>query len=91
MIALAEEHRASLISKLEIVVLSLIRSRIAGLYATVGCHPCSAKQFNEYPGGPDAYLDALAEVIEKNLGGKKGRGKVVAIGETGLGALFRGG
>ena len=59
---------------------------LAGLYATVGCHPCSAKQFDEYPGGPDGYLDALAEVIEKNLGGRRGDGKVVAIGETGLGA-----
>lgn len=58
---------------------------LAGLYATVGCHPCSAKQFDEYPGGPEAYLDALEEVIEKNLGGMKGKGKVVAVGETGLG------
>lgn len=56
----------------------------AGLYSTVGCHPCSAHEFDTFPEGPEAYLAALTEVIASNIGGKKGKGRVVAIGETGL-------
>ncbi|KAF9244544.1 hypothetical protein BU15DRAFT_85921 [Melanogaster broomeanus] len=52
-----------------------------GLYATVGCHPTRSKEFDEYPGGPEAYLLALDKLIGGNLNGK---GRVVAIGECGL-------
>jgi TatD DNase family protein len=52
------------------------------LYATVGCHPTRSSQFDKYKGGPDAYLKALSDLIQANLNGK---GRVVAIGECGLG------
>ncbi|EGO25736.1 hypothetical protein SERLADRAFT_369120 [Serpula lacrymans var. lacrymans S7.9] len=51
------------------------------LYATVGCHPTRSKEFEQYPNGPDAYLQALDDLIQKNL---LGNGRVVAIGECGL-------
>ena len=54
-----------------------------GFYATVGCHPTRAKQFDDFKGGPTAYLAALDRLIEENLAGK---GRAVAIGECGLGA-----
>ncbi|ORY88049.1 tatD related DNase [Leucosporidium creatinivorum] len=53
----------------------------AGLYATTGCHPCRAQEFDTFPGGPDAYLEALAKVIEENKGPE---GRVLAVGECGL-------
>jgi hypothetical protein len=53
-----------------------------GFFATVGCHPTRSKEFDEYPGGPEAYLQALDSLISANLHGK---GRVVAIGECGLG------
>lgn len=49
-------------------------------YATVGVHPCSANQFDTYPGGPDALLLALKEVAVE----AKEAGHVVAFGEIGL-------
>lgn len=61
------------------------------LYCTVGCHPTRSAEFGQAKGGPAAYLEELAKVIEKNLGGvhavstEKGKGKVVAVGECGLG------
>lgn len=55
---------------------------IQGLYATVGCHPTRSKQFDQFKGGPDAYLQALDKLIETNLAGV---GRVVAVGECGLG------
>ena len=49
-------------------------------YATVGVHPCSAKQFDEFEGGPSALLSEL-----KNLAmDSKHSGHVVAFGEIGL-------
>jgi TatD DNase family protein len=48
-----------------------------GFFATVGCHPTRSKEFDEYPGGPEAYLQALDSLISANLHGK---GRVVAIG-----------
>lgn len=49
-------------------------------YATVGVHPCTAKQFDENPSGPDWMLqeiEALAEAAKKS-------GHAVAFGEIGL-------
>lgn len=61
-----------------------------GLYATVGCHPTRSAEFDKYRGGPDAYLQDLDKLIERNI---EGKGRVVAIGECGLGmdrrVLFR--
>ena len=57
-------------------------SSTPGLYATIGCHPTRSKEFDQYPGGPDAYLLALDKLIGDNL---RPNGRVVAIGECGLG------
>lgn len=57
-----------------------------GLYATVGCHPTRSTEFDKFKGGPDAYLSGLEALISKHRGGK---GRVVAIGECGLGASFQ--
>ena len=59
-------------------------ARQHNFYATVGCHPTRSAQFEQFKDGPDAYLGALDEVIQENL---KGKGRVVAVGECGLGAL----
>lgn len=53
-----------------------------GFYATIGCHPTRSKQFDEFPGGPEAYLEKLDELIAAHL---EGKGRVVAVGECGLG------
>ena len=53
-----------------------------GFYATVGCHPTRSSEFDKFEGGPEAYLAELDKVIAANLVGK---GRVVAIGECGLG------
>ena len=50
------------------------------IYATVGVHPCSAKQFDKHPEGPDAYLQKLENLA---LEGKR-KGLVTAFGEVGL-------
>jgi hypothetical protein len=55
---------------------------LSGLYATVGCHPTRSTEFDKFRGGPDAYLLALDSLIANNL---TGPGRVVAIGECGLG------
>ncbi|KAK7468712.1 hypothetical protein VKT23_003215 [Stygiomarasmius scandens] len=52
-----------------------------GLYATVGCHPTRSAEFDKFEGGPEAYLQALDELVKGNLTGK---GRAVAIGECGL-------
>ncbi|KAK4610722.1 Deoxyribonuclease Tat-D [Fulvia fulva] len=49
-------------------------------YATVGVHPCSAKQFLKHKGGDDQLLQELKELA---LEGKK-NGTVAAFGEIGL-------
>ncbi|OQE00066.1 hypothetical protein PENVUL_c059G07943 [Penicillium vulpinum] len=49
-------------------------------YATVGVHPCQAKLFDEYPGGPSKMLDELRTLaIEATQSGH-----AVAFGEIGL-------
>jgi TatD DNase family protein len=58
-----------------------------GLFATAGCHPTRSTEFDKYHGGPEAYLDALDKLIEENM---KGNGRVVAVGECGLGSDFQG-
>lgn len=49
-------------------------------YATVGVHPCSAKQFDNFPGGPSALISALGELAKTS----KAAGYTVAFGEIGL-------
>ncbi|KAF2199688.1 deoxyribonuclease tatD [Delitschia confertaspora ATCC 74209] len=49
-------------------------------YATVGVHPCSAKQFDEYPGGPSALISALRNLAKESVAS----GQTVAFGEIGL-------
>ena len=57
-------------------------ARQHGFYATVGCHPTRSSQFDEWKSGPEGYLGELDKLIEEN---KKGKGRVVAVGECGLG------
>ena len=53
----------------------------AGLcYATVGVHPCSAKTFDTYKGGPSALLQELETFAIDS----KNAGYAVAFGEIGL-------
>ncbi|KAL6707946.1 hypothetical protein ACN47E_003620 [Coniothyrium glycines] len=49
-------------------------------YATVGVHPCSAKQFDTHPEGAEKLLSELRDLA---IEGKK-CGRVVAFGEIGL-------
>ncbi|KAK7532310.1 tatD-related DNase [Phyllosticta citribraziliensis] len=49
-------------------------------YATVGVHPCSAKQFDEHAGGPDALLAELRALATA----ARDEGVAVAFGEIGL-------
>ncbi|KAL1968811.1 hypothetical protein VTN77DRAFT_1172 [Rasamsonia byssochlamydoides] len=49
-------------------------------YATVGVHPCQAKLFDSFPGGPSKLLEQLKELALKS----KESGEAVAFGEIGL-------
>lgn len=49
-------------------------------YATVGVHPCSTQDFDEFPDGPDALLVQLKTLAETS----RQRGQAVAFGEFGL-------
>ncbi|EGD91412.2 hypothetical protein H112_01216 [Trichophyton rubrum D6] len=58
----------------------LAREHSGLCYATVGVHPCSAKLFDSYAGGPEKYL---AEIKALALSAKES-GHAVAFGEIGL-------
>ncbi|KAK0506264.1 hypothetical protein EDD18DRAFT_1122688 [Armillaria luteobubalina] len=86
--AMLERARAAGVKSMIITGGSLHESREAlrlaethGLYATVGCHPTRSGQFDKFRGGPEAYLEALDELLEQH---KQGKGRVVAVGECGL-------
>lgn len=49
-------------------------------YATVGVHPCQAKTFDSFPGGPSKLLEELKELALES----KKAGLAVAFGEFGL-------
>ncbi|KAL6236123.1 hypothetical protein BDW75DRAFT_229810 [Aspergillus navahoensis] len=49
-------------------------------YATVGVHPCQAKLFDSFPGGPERMLDELRSLALE----AKQAGQAVAFGEFGL-------
>ena len=49
-------------------------------YATVGVHPCAAKTFEKYPGGPNALLSELKTLALES----KKAGTATAFGEIGL-------
>jgi TatD DNase family protein len=55
---------------------------IIDVYATIGCHPTRSNDFNNFPGGPSKYLQALDKLIKEHVSGP---GRVVAVGECGLG------
>lgn len=58
---------------------------VTGLYATIGCHPTRSSEMSNYPeSGVEGYLAALDRVISEHLSGV---GRVVAVGECGLGIL----
>lgn len=50
----------------------------------MGCHPTRTTDFEKHKGGPEGYLKDLEDVISANL---TGQGRVVALGELGLGML----
>ncbi|EFE31467.1 uncharacterized protein ARB_01615 [Trichophyton benhamiae CBS 112371] len=58
----------------------LAREHSGLCYATVGVHPCSAKLFDSYAGGPEKYL---AEIKALAMSAKES-GHAVAFGEIGL-------
>ncbi|KAF2461527.1 deoxyribonuclease tatD [Lineolata rhizophorae] len=49
-------------------------------YATVGVHPCAAKQFDTHPGGPSALMSSLRALAQRAALS----GHAVAFGEIGL-------
>ncbi|GAA5944906.1 3'-5'-exodeoxyribonuclease [Sporobolomyces koalae] len=58
-----------------------LASKYEGLFATVGCHPCRATEMEKFPGGIEAYVEQLDEIIRTHSGPN---GKVLAVGECGL-------
>ncbi|KAJ5176303.1 Deoxyribonuclease Tat-D [Penicillium canariense] len=58
----------------------IARSYPGFCYATVGVHPCQAKLFDEYPGGPSKMIEDLRKLALES----KEAGFTVAFGEIGL-------
>lgn len=54
---------------------------LENVFSTVGVHPTRCNVFDEYSQGPDDYMESLLEIAQEG----KSKGKVVAIGECGLG------
>ncbi|PWN23650.1 hypothetical protein BCV69DRAFT_264867 [Microstroma glucosiphilum] len=58
------------------------------LLCTIGCHPTRSTEFDKHEEGPEAYLQALSQLIKEHSivtqGKGKGKGKAVAVGECGL-------
>ena len=87
--AMLERSRAAGVRSMIITGGSLHESKEAlelasqlAFYATIGCHPTRSKEFEEFPAGPAGYLEELDKLIAAHLTGK---GRVVAVGECGLG------
>lgn len=59
-------------------VLAVAASR-PGLYATAGCHPTRSTELVQHADGAAAYIDMLRKLVDANPG------RIVAIGECGLG------
>lgn len=78
---LANQHGQSRSSSLSLAALTSLSAD--AFYCTVGCHPCTATEPSKHPGGIDGYVDDLDEVITADLKGKR---RVRAVGECGLGA-----
>ena len=58
-----------------------LAERYPGLcYATIGVHPCQARSFEKYQGGPDALLSQLRQLAHDS----KAAGTATAFGEIGL-------
>ena len=57
----------------------------ARLFCTVGVHPTRCGEFDSHPGGPDGLQAELTAVLKEG----QALGKVVAVGECGLGANLR--
>jgi TatD DNase family protein len=81
-LSLAKEYGIQFNPCLEICVSTSTDPSLTGMFATVGCHPTRSKEFETHKDGPAAYLSALEALIQTNL---TGRGRVVALGECGLG------
>ncbi len=62
---------------------SLKLTPVSDLHATAGCHPTSTSEIDKHKGGADAYFAELDELITAEKA--KGDGRLVAIGEIGLG------
>lgn len=60
--------------------IELAEKYLGRCYATVGVHPCSAKTFDSYPGGPSKLLRELEDLAVD----AKQRGLAAAFGEIGL-------
>ncbi|KAI9930857.1 hypothetical protein ASPWEDRAFT_167189 [Aspergillus wentii DTO 134E9] len=60
--------------------LEIARNYPGFCYGTVGVHPCQAKLFDSYPGGPSKLLDELRSLALES----KQAGHAVAFGEIGL-------